>query len=79
MSTTSDTNELPRTFAPIQPVGVFERFQVAFRDWRERRRVHTTLSGLSDWELLDIGTTRGEIDYVALHRDIDPRAGLSAQ
>jgi hypothetical protein len=33
----------------------------------------TTLSGLSDWELLDIGTTRGEIDYVASHRDIDPR------
>jgi hypothetical protein len=35
------------------------------------------LSGLSDWELLDIGTTRGEIDYVASHRDIDPRGILT--
>ncbi|CUU16995.1 hypothetical protein CDS [Bradyrhizobium sp.] len=32
-----------------------------------------TLSGLSDRELMDIGTTRGEIDYVASSRDIDPR------
>jgi uncharacterized protein YjiS (DUF1127 family) len=70
MSTTYDTTGLPRTFAPIKPVGLFERFRVAFREWRERRRVHATLSGLSGWELLDIGTTRGEIDYVASHRDI---------
>lgn len=79
MSTTYDTTGLPRTFAPIKPVGFFERFRVAFREWRERRRVHATLSGLSDWELLDIGTTRGEIDYVASHRDIDPRGVLSAE
>jgi uncharacterized protein YjiS (DUF1127 family) len=73
MSTTYDTTGLPQTFAPIKPVGFFERFRVAFREWRERQRIHATLSGLSDWELLDIGTTRGEIDYVASHRDIDPR------
>ena len=28
---------------------------------------------LSDTELMDIGTTRGEIDYVASSRGIDPR------
>ena len=40
---------------------------------RDRRRLRGTLSGLSDRELMDIGTTRGEIDYVASSRDIDPR------
>ena len=39
MSTTYDTTGLPQTFAPIKPVGFFERFRVAFREWRERRRV----------------------------------------
>jgi uncharacterized protein YjiS (DUF1127 family) len=32
-----------------------------------------TLWNLSDRELMDIGTTRGEIDYVASNRDADPR------
>ncbi|WP_449381935.1 DUF1127 domain-containing protein [Bradyrhizobium sp. UFLA05-112] len=31
------------------------------------------MSDLSDRELVDIGITRGEIDYVASHRGIDPR------
>jgi len=34
------------------------------------------LSELSDRELMDIGTTRGEIDYVASNRIIDPRGSL---
>ena len=79
MSTTHDTTKLPRTFVPIKPVGFFARFGVAFREWRERRRVQASLSGLSDGELLDIGTTRGEIDYVVSHRDSDPRGSLSAE
>jgi uncharacterized protein YjiS (DUF1127 family) len=79
MSTSYCTTGLPRTFAPINLVRFFERFRVAYREWRERRAVRATLSGLSDWELLDIGTTRGEIDYVASHRDIDPQEVLSAE
>ena len=31
------------------------------------------LSCLNDFELQDIGITRGEIDYVASNRAIDPR------
>jgi uncharacterized protein YjiS (DUF1127 family) len=31
------------------------------------------LLDLSDWELHDIGISRGEIDYLASNRDIDPR------
>jgi uncharacterized protein YjiS (DUF1127 family) len=50
-----------------------EGFWAAFQEWREQRRVRATLSGLSDWELMDIGTTRGEIQYIAANRAIDPR------
>lgn len=49
----------------------------AFRERRERQKLRATLSNLSDAELTDIGTTRGEIEYVASHRGIDPRGTLS--
>jgi uncharacterized protein YjiS (DUF1127 family) len=78
MSTTHDIVRLPRAFAPVRTGGFFERFRVTFRDWRERRSLDATLSGLSDRELLDIGTTRAEIDYVASHRETDPRGTMSA-
>jgi uncharacterized protein YjiS (DUF1127 family) len=45
----------------------------AFQEYRERQKLRATLSDLSDAELMDIGSTRGEIDYVASHRGIDPR------
>jgi len=47
MSTTYDTTGLPRTFAPIKPVGFFERFRVAFREWRERWRHRSPYPSLS--------------------------------
>lgn len=52
---------------------LFRRYWAAFQDRRTRRSLQTSLWDLSDRELIDIGTTRGEIDYVASHRDIDPR------
>jgi uncharacterized protein YjiS (DUF1127 family) len=79
MSTSYDTIRLARTSGSIKPVGFLERFWSALLDRLERQRVHAILSALSDHELLDIGTARGEIDYVASHRDIDPRGGLSAE
>jgi uncharacterized protein YjiS (DUF1127 family) len=33
----------------------------------------TDLSELNDRELMDIGITRGEVDYVTASRSIDPR------
>ena len=45
----------------------------AFQQWRKRDRLRTELYGLNDRELMDIGITRGEIDYVASNRGIDPR------
>ena len=41
-----------------------EAYWKVFRVWRKRRRLQTELCGLTDHELMDIGITRGEIDYV---------------
>jgi uncharacterized protein YjiS (DUF1127 family) len=65
---------LRQSAAPRRRVSnIFRRYWVAFQDRRNRRRLQITLWNLSDRELMDIGTTRGEIDYVASNRDADPR------
>ena len=51
----------------------FKKYWDAFQERRERQRLQTALCDLSDWELKDIGISRGEIDYVASNRDTDPR------
>ena len=43
-----------------------------FHQWRKRDSLRTELYGLSDRELMDIGISRGEIDYFALNRAVDP-------
>jgi len=53
--------------------GFIWKHWVGFRERRVRQRLRATLLDLSDRELTDAGTTRGEIDYVASHRDVDPR------
>src|SRR5260370_31047651 len=56
----------------------FKRYWGAFQERRKRERLRADLSDLNDWELQDIGITRGEIDYIASNRSIDPRANRSA-
>jgi uncharacterized protein YjiS (DUF1127 family) len=56
----------------------FKGYWDAFLERRKRQRLRVTLCDLSDRELMDIGTTRGEIDYVALNQDIDQRGNPSA-
>ena len=74
MSTTHGTTWLGRTSVSTRHVSSFIwKYWDAFRERRERQKLRATLSSLSDTELMDIGTTRGEIDYVASHRAIDPR------
>ena len=51
----------------------------AFHQWRKRDRLRTELYGLNDRELMDIGITRGEIDYFASNRAIDPQGIRSAE
>ena len=48
---------------------LIKRYWRAFQERRQRPRV--TLQDLSDRELMDIGLTRGEIDYITPERAID--------
>ena len=74
MSTTYGATGLGQTAASTRRVSsFFKRYWRAFQERRERRRLRAALCDLSDRELMDIGTTRGEIDYVASNRGIDPR------
>ena len=80
MSTTHSTTWLERTSISTRSVSSFIwKYWDAFREHRERQKMRATLSNLSDTELMDIGTTRGEIDYVASHRGIDPRGIRSGE
>jgi uncharacterized protein YjiS (DUF1127 family) len=56
---------------------LFKRYWDAFQERRKRESLRAKLSDLNDWELQDIGITRGEIDYIASNRSIDPRASRS--
>jgi len=73
MTTTHGTTWLEWTSVSTWHVTSFiSKCWDAFQERRERQKLSATLSDLSDGELMDIGTTRGEIDYVASHRGIDP-------
>jgi len=50
-------------------LSLLRRYWYAFQERRQRPRV--TLQDLSDRELMDIGLTRGEIDYITPERAID--------
>ena len=74
MSTTHSTTGLTQTTASTPRVSsAFKNFWGAFQEWRKWERLRADLCDLSDRELMDIGITRGEIDYVASNRDTDPR------
>ena len=57
----------------------WKRYWSARLERRERQKLRAVLEDLSNRELMDIGTTRGEIDYVASHRGIDPRGIRSGE
>jgi uncharacterized protein YjiS (DUF1127 family) len=52
-------------------LSLLKRYWRAFQERRQRESSRATLHGLSDRELMDIGVTRGEIDYITRHRAID--------
>jgi uncharacterized protein YjiS (DUF1127 family) len=79
MSTIQGTTELGPATAKRQVYSPLETYWNAVQEWRKRRRVLANLCQLSDRELMDIGTTRGENDYVASHQDRDPRGALSGE
>ena len=80
MSSTHGITWLERTSVSTRHVSSFIwKYWDAFQERRERQKLRATLSNLSDTELMDIGTTRGEIDYVASQRGIDPRGIRSGE
>ena len=72
MSTINGTTELGPASAKRQIYSPLETYWNAFQEWRKREKLRTQLCRLTDSELADIGITRGDIDYVASRRDIDP-------
>ena len=78
MSTIHGTTEFGPAAARRQYYSPLEAYWDAFREWRKRERLRTQLCRLTDGELMDIGITRGEIDYVASNRTIDPRGAVLA-
>jgi uncharacterized protein YjiS (DUF1127 family) len=54
---------------------LFRRYWGAFqerrKERRKRQRERAELYRLNDWELMDIGMTRGEIEYVVSNRSFD--------
>ena len=78
MSTIHGTAELGPATAKRQVYSPLEAYWNTFQEWRKRGKLRTELCRLTDSELADIGITRGEIDYVASHRDVDPRSIRSA-
>jgi len=79
MSTIYDATRLGQKAASTRHISSFiKEYWVAFQERRRRQGLRTALCDLSDRELMDIGTTRGEIDYIASNRGIDPRSIQSA-
>ena len=73
MSTIYGAAGLGPATAKRQVYSPLETYWNAFQQWRKRDRLRTELYGLNDRELMDIGITRGEIDYFASNRGNDPR------
>ncbi len=76
MSTTYGATGLGQTAASTRRVSSFLKrywgaFQERCKERRKRRRERAELYRLNDWELMDIGMTRGEIEYVVSNRSFD--------
>ena len=71
--------ELAQTTASTRHLSnFFKSCWDSFQERRKRQRLLVNLCDLSDRELMDIGITRGEIDFVARTQGIDPRGMRSA-
>jgi uncharacterized protein YjiS (DUF1127 family) len=77
MSTIHVATELRQASPRRQVYSPLEAYWDAFQQWRKRKRLQSRLCNLTDRELMDIGITRGEINYVSLNQSIDPRGACS--
>ncbi|MBR0950395.1 DUF1127 domain-containing protein [Bradyrhizobium canariense] len=80
MSTIYQTTGLVQTtVAQRGNVGAFMNCWTAFKEWRKWERLRRDLCNLSDRELMDMGITYSEIDYVTSNRTANPRGIPSAE
>ena len=80
MNTARGAIDLGQTTGSTRRVSsFFKSYWGAFQEWRKRERLRADLCSLNDRELMDIGITRGEIDYFASNRGIDPQGIRSAE
>ena len=61
----------PTAVSTRNVLGLLKRYWCAFQEWRRRESLGAALSCLDDKQLMDIGLTRGEIDYLTPQRAID--------
>jgi uncharacterized protein YjiS (DUF1127 family) len=66
--------EEPNLHTPVQaaargasPTGMLARLFARYRDWQRARQAMAEFSGMSDYELADIGLSRSDV-----HRVFDP-------
>jgi uncharacterized protein YjiS (DUF1127 family) len=69
-SSEKDAAERPATSAR-SVLSLLDRYWRAFQERCQRRRLRVSLRDLSERELMDIGLTSAEIDYIAAHRALD--------
>ncbi|UFZ06240.1 DUF1127 domain-containing protein [Bradyrhizobium ontarionense] len=61
----------PPAAAAPSVLSLLTRYWLAFQDSRRRRRMRVSLRDLSESQLMDIGLTPGDIDYIAAHRAVE--------
>ena len=66
----TDAAEPPAT-SPRSVLSLLKRYWRAFQERCQRQRLRATLHDLSERELMDIGVTSTDIDYIAAHRAFD--------
>lgn len=71
LSIVSATEAGPADVSTGSILSLLRRYWRTFQEWRQRQSSRVTLQDLSDRELMDIGLTRGEIDYITSERAID--------
>jgi uncharacterized protein YjiS (DUF1127 family) len=74
MNTAQEATGLDRKTRSKGPAfGFFRGCWAALQERRKREKLIAELTYLNDFELKDIGITRGEIDYVSSSGSIHPR------
>jgi len=70
--------DLSHAAAPLRrALKLFEKCLNMLYEWQQRSALRGAMYDMSRRELQDIGTTRGEIEYVVRSRFVDPRGARS--